>query len=53
MLEEAIASVSTGWGRVKEKLAGLGAGADAARQDAVAAASLAERVLSGPPTTQR
>jgi hypothetical protein len=53
VLEEAIASVSTGWSRVQNTLAGRGAEADAARQDAVAAASLAERVLTGPPTTQR
>mmetsp|Transcript_7605 Transcript_7605/g.19370 ORF Transcript_7605/g.19370 Transcript_7605/m.19370 type:complete len:1168 (-) Transcript_7605:91-3594(-) len=53
MLETAIATGTTGWGRVQDTLAGRGAGADAARQDAVAAASLAERVLSGPPTTQR
>ena len=53
VLEEAIASVSTGWSRVQNTLAGRGAGADSARQDAVAAASLAERILAGPPTTQR
>mmetsp|Transcript_18954 Transcript_18954/g.30474 ORF Transcript_18954/g.30474 Transcript_18954/m.30474 type:complete len:566 (-) Transcript_18954:2681-4378(-) len=53
VLEEAIASVSTGWSRVQNKLSGRGAGTDAARQDAVAAASLAEKVLSGAPTTQR
>ena len=54
VLEEAMASVSTGWSRLQSTLAGRGgAGADAARQDAVAAASLAERVLSGPPTANR
>ena len=53
VLEEAIASVSTGWSRVQNTLAGRGAGADAARQDAVAAASLADKVLSGPPTANR
>ena len=53
MLEEAIASGSQGWSRVQKTLTGHGACADAARQDAVAAASLAEGVLFGPPTVHR
>ena len=53
VLEEALASVVTGWSRVQSTLAGRGTGADAARQDAVAAATLAERILTGPPTIQR
>ena len=45
---EALASVVTGWSRVQSTLAGRGTGADAARQDAATAATLAERILTGP-----
>lgn len=53
VLEEALTSVVSGWSRMQITLAGKWTGAELARQDAVAAASLAENVLAGPSTTQR
>jgi hypothetical protein len=53
VLEEALNSVVSGWSRMQISQAGKWTGAELARQDAVAAASLAENVLAGPATTQR
>ena len=53
VLEEALTSVVSGWSRMQITLSGKWTGAELAREDAVAAASLAEIVLSGPATKQR
>jgi hypothetical protein len=53
VLEEALTSVVSGWSRMQITLSGKWTGAELAREDAVAAASLAENVLSGPATKQR
>jgi hypothetical protein len=53
VLEEALTSIVSGWSRMQITLSGKWTGAELARQDAVAAASLAENVLSGPATKQR
>ena len=52
-LEISLAAGTSGWGKIQGHFSGRGAGADGARQDAIAAAAMLEKVLSGPPTSQR